>query len=273
MLNYLVHQPHFSETLVIINEFGEISLDQLLVTQSNETLVMEMDNGCICCTIRGDLARTLREIGWRFSREGKRKFKRVIIETTGLADSAPVIHTLMTDDFIASRYRLDAVITTVDSVNEMQTLDHHPEAIKQVAVADRLVLTKNDLANETQQTDLQQRLARLNPAAQQLRVLNGEMDGQALFGTRLSSLDRKTPDVLSWLNESAYSETTGQAASSPDTFRYRPLSTKMHPNKCLRKNRKLFSKISIVMTITFGRSALPLISRLSQSYLINGWVS
>ncbi len=91
LLNYLVHQPCFSDTLAIINEFGEISLDHLLVTQSQEAVVMEMDSGCICCSIRGDLARVLRDIGWRFSRGGKRKFNRVVIETTGLADPAPIL--------------------------------------------------------------------------------------------------------------------------------------------------------------------------------------
>jgi G3E family GTPase len=237
LLNCVVRQPAFSDTLVIINEFGEISLDHLLVTQSNEIVVTEMDSGCICCSIRGDLARTLREIGWRFSREGKRKFKRVMIETTGLADPAPIIHTLMTDDFIASRYRLDAVITTVDSVNGMQTLDRHPEAIKQVAVADRLILTKNDLIDETQLTDLQHRLARLNPTAQQLRVLNGETDGQAFFGARLFFLDQKAPDVLGWLNESAYAGTIKQAGNASDTFRYQPITGKLSKQQFQKKQK------------------------------------
>lgn len=221
LLNYLVHQPCFSDTLVIINELGEISLDHLLVTQSKETVVMEMDSGCICCSMRGDLARVLRDIGWRFSREGKRKFNRVVVETTGLADPAPILHTLMTDSALASRYRLDAVITTVDSVNGMQTLDHHPEAIKQAAVADRLILTKSDLANEAQLAVLQRRLAQLNPAAQQLRLIKGEADWQSLFSASLFTPDQKMPDMLGWINEPSYTETIRHAAGS---FRYQPVT-------------------------------------------------
>jgi G3E family GTPase len=222
LLNHLVHQPCFSDTLVIINEFGEISLDHLLVTQSQEVVVMEMGSGCICCSIRGDLARVLRDIGWRFSRGGKRKFNRVVIETTGLADPVPILHTLMTDEFIASRYHLDAVITTVDSVNGMQTLDHHPEAIKQAAVADRLILTKSDLVDEVQLAVLQQRLTQLNPAAQQLQVVKGEAaDLLSLFNTRLFTLDQKTPDVLGWLDESSYAEIPGRSAGP---LRYQPVT-------------------------------------------------
>ncbi|MER2513088.1 MAG: GTP-binding protein [Nitrosomonas ureae] len=204
LLNHLVHQPYFSDTLVIINEFGEISLDHLLVTHSNEDLVMEMGHGCICCTIRGDLAQVFRNIEWRFSRQGKRKFNRVVVETTGLADPAPILHTLMTDRTIASSYQLNAIITTVDSVNGLQTLDLHPEASKQAAVADRLILTKSDLADPEQLAILQRRLATLNPAAKQLQVFNGEADLQSLFNENLFSVDQKSPDLIKWLNEQSY---------------------------------------------------------------------
>jgi G3E family GTPase len=204
LLNHLVHQPYFSDTLVIINEFGEISLDHLLVTHSNEDLVMEMGHGCICCTIRGDLAQVFRNIEWRFSRQGKRKFNRVVVETTGLADPAPILHTLMTDRTIASRYQLNAIITTVDSVNGLQTFDLHPEASKQAAVADRLILTKSDLADPEQLAILQRRLTTLNPAAKQLQVFNGEADLQSLFNESLFSVDQKSPDLIKWLNEQSY---------------------------------------------------------------------
>src|SRR5574344_997819 len=96
VLNHLVRQPELADALVIINEFGELALDHLLVAHSTENLVMEMSSGCLCCTIRGDLVKTLRDITWRFSRNGQRQFRRVLIETTGLADPAPIIHTLMT---------------------------------------------------------------------------------------------------------------------------------------------------------------------------------
>ena len=127
VLNHLVQQPLFRRTLVVINEFGAISLDHLLVAHSNETLVMEVGDGCICCAMRGDLAKVLKDITWRFSRNGVRNYDRVIIEGTGLADPAPILHTLMTDKNIAAHYRLDAVVTTIDCIHAMDTLDHHPD--------------------------------------------------------------------------------------------------------------------------------------------------
>lgn len=204
VLNHLVQQPLFRRTLVVINEFGAISLDHLLVAHSNETLVMEVGDGCICCAMRGDLAKVLKDITWRFSRNGVRNYDRVIIEGTGLADPAPILHTLMTDKNIAAHYRLDAVVTTIDCIHAMDTLDHHPEAVKQAAVADRIILTKSDLIDEQQRRTLQQRLAILNPAAIQLLAVNGQVDGPSVFSANLFSIDQKTPDVVRWLNAEAY---------------------------------------------------------------------
>lgn len=104
VLNHLVRQPELADALVIINEFGEIGLDHLLVAQSTENIITEMSSGCLCCTIRGDLVKTLNDITRRFARNGKRQFRRVLIETTGLADPAPIIHTLMTEPTLANRY-------------------------------------------------------------------------------------------------------------------------------------------------------------------------
>lgn len=204
VLNHLVQQPLFKRTLVVINELGAISLDHLLVAHSNETLVMEVGDGCICCAMRGDLAKVLKDITWRFSRNGVRNYDRVIIEATGLADPAPILHTLMTDKNISARYRLDAVVTTIDCVHAMDTLDHHPEAVKQAAIADRIVLTKSDLIDEQQRCVLQQRLAILNPAALQFLAVNGQVDGPTVFSANLFSLDQKTPDVVRWLSAEAY---------------------------------------------------------------------
>lgn len=221
LLNHLVHQPFFSKTLVIINEFGEISLDHLLVTQSTETVVMEMGNGCVCCSIRGDLAKVLKDATWRFARNGARNFDRVVIETTGLADPAPVLHTLMTDRHIASRYRLDAIVTTVDTVNTMETLDRHMEAAKQIAVADRIILTKSDLVNEQTLATVQQRVHALNPAAVQLQAINGQADLQSAFNHTLYSIEQKTPDVMKWLNAESYD-------LNPNN-RYKPVTALSNP--------------------------------------------
>ncbi|MED5358312.1 MAG: GTP-binding protein, partial [Pseudomonadota bacterium] len=139
VLNHLIQQPELSRTLVLINEFGEIGLDHDLVTHAKDEVVIEMASGCLCCTIRGDLAKTLREAPERFAREGKVWFDRVVIETTGLADPAPILHTLMTDPGVARHYRLDGVIATVDAFNGASTLDQQIESVKQAAMADRLL--------------------------------------------------------------------------------------------------------------------------------------
>ena len=204
LLNYLVAQPELKDTLVIINEFGEIGLDHLLVAHSQDEVVVEMSSGCLCCTIRGDLKKTLKDITWRFAEGGKRKFNRVIIETTGLASPIPILHTLMTDNFIASKYRLDGVITTVDAVNGNATLDNHIEAVQQAAVADRLLLTKSDLANAATLQDLQARLKQINPGAQQILSQQGRVAPQQLLDAGLFRAADKTPDVERWLSEEAY---------------------------------------------------------------------
>jgi G3E family GTPase len=209
LLNHLVHQPAMRDTLVIINEFGEIGLDHLLVAHSEENVVVEMSSGCLCCTIRGDLQKTLKDAHWRFARDAQRQFNRVFIETTGLADPMPILHTLMADAELSQHYRLDGVIATIDAVNGMATLDAHQEAVRQAAVADRLLLTKTDLADAAQLTALRQRLAAINPGAAQTVILNGAVEADTLFDLGLFRAEGKSLDVQKWLNEEAYKEAGG----------------------------------------------------------------
>ena len=211
VLNHLTQQSALSRTLVLINEFGEIGLDHELVTYSKDDVVIEMSSGCLCCTIRGDLARTLREAPGRFAREGKPWFDRVVIETTGLADPAPILHTLMTDPAVARRYRLDAVIATVDTVNGDDTLHRQVESVKQAAMADRLLLTKADLADCDVLGRLQKRLRILNPAAPQFIVDNGAVDPSLLFDAGLYNPKTKSPDAQNWLRAEAYGEPHGHS--------------------------------------------------------------
>ena len=143
LLNKLLRRPELADTAVIINEFGEIGLDHLLVEKSDDEGMVTLNSGCLCCTVRGDLVRTMSELFLKRAKGEVTPFKRMVVETTGLADPAPILHTLMTDPLLASRYRLDGVVTTVDGVNGESTLDNHEEAIKQAAVADRLLLTKS----------------------------------------------------------------------------------------------------------------------------------
>ena len=205
VLNHLIQQPALQRTLVLINEFGEIGLDHDLVTQAQDDVVIEMSSGCLCCTIRGDLAKTLSEAPARFARNGKVWFDRVVIETTGLADPAPILHTLMTDWMLIQRYRLDGIITTVDALNGSDTLDRQIESVKQAAVADRLLLTKVDLAPTESLHSLQQRLRGLNPAAPQIIAENGGVDAASLFEVGLYNPQTKSLDVQRWLNAEAYS--------------------------------------------------------------------
>lgn len=216
ILNHLVRQPELADALVIINEFGEMALDHKLVAHSSENLVMEMSSGCVCCNIRGDLVKTLRDIVWRYSRNGQRWFRRVLIETTGLADPAPIIQTLMTQPQISRRYRLDGIVTTVDLATGMLTLDRHKEAVKQAAVADALLLTKGDLVTDEQREALLNRLADINPAASRWEVRNGEVAAQKVLNLGLFSAEGKSPDVARWLSEEAYTEPVSHGHAHAD---------------------------------------------------------
>ncbi len=143
LLNRLLRDPDLRDTAVIINEFGDIALDHLLVEKIDGDM-MVLSSGCLCCNLRGDLVTALEKL-LRNLDNGRASFKRVIVETTGLADPAPLLQTAMSHPYLVMRFRLDGVVTLVDAVNGEATLDHHPEAVKQAAVADRLVLTKTDL--------------------------------------------------------------------------------------------------------------------------------
>lgn len=206
ILNRLLKHPAMGQTAVVINEFGEVGIDNFLVETASEDMVV-MDSGCLCCTIRGDLIETLRDLVRRRWRGEVPKFERLMIETTGLADPAPILHTLMTDPVISARYRLDGVIATVDAANGAATLDAQIEAVKQAAVADRILLTKTDIEPDT--SDLRNRLAAINPAAPVMTPIQGDVDPGALFGAGLYDPATKHPDVAGWLKEEAYQEGHG----------------------------------------------------------------
>ena len=203
LLNHLLAQPGLSDTAVLINEFGAVGLDHLLVRKVAEDVVL-LQSGCLCCTIRGDLVEGMRDLFLKRVKGEVPEFGRVVIETTGLADPAPIIHTLMTDPLISSRYKLDGIVTTIDAVNGERTLDTQVEAVKQVAVADRLVLTKADIADPTRVEMLRARLRGLNPAAPILPVAMGRVDPAHILDAGLFNKDSKVPDVARWLNEEAY---------------------------------------------------------------------
>ncbi|MBR2692435.1 MAG: GTP-binding protein [Aquamicrobium sp.] len=175
LLNRLLKQPSMAGAAVIVNEFGEIGLDHLLIEASEEQFQL-LDNGCVCCTVRGDLVETLKTLHRRAVGGELPELSRVVIETTGLADPAPILHTLIAEQDLASRYRIAGVVTTVDAVNGPATLERHAEAAKQVAVADRLIITKADLVDGWKVEALQHRLAALAPAAERCLVADAALE-------------------------------------------------------------------------------------------------
>jgi G3E family GTPase len=203
LLNKLLRHAGMGDSAVIINEFGEVALDHLLVERI-EGEVAVLSSGCVCCTLRSDLEQTLRGLLARRDRGEVPAFSRILVETTGLADPAPIVQLLLNNPLVSHFARLDTVVTTVDAVNGLRHIDEHAEAIKQAALADRLLLTKTDLASPETIEDLQRRLVALNPAAARHVVTNGEIVPDALFGAALFDPLRKTVDVQRWINEDAY---------------------------------------------------------------------
>lgn len=205
LLNTLLKDPALANAAVIINEFGEIGLDHLLV-EATDGNVFEMSSGCLCCTIRGDLVDTLEDLAARRQSGEIKAFDRVVIETTGLADPAPVLQTLMGHPGLLDHYELENVVTVVDSVNGLSTLDAHKEAVNQVAVADRVVLTKTDLLHGVEGEDMLHaiiaRVRKLAPAARILSTHRGEATAARLFD--LDPSEARPERAKRWLAAEAF---------------------------------------------------------------------
>ena len=184
VLNHVLHHSAMEKSAVIVNEFGEVGLDHELTVTGAEDMVL-LNSGCLCCTVRGDLVNTLRDLMMLRLREDVPSFERILIETTGLADPAPILHTLMSDQLVTNYFRLDGVIATVDAVNGEDTLDRQFESVKQAAVADRILVTKTDLVEPGIVASLEARLATINPAAPRQHVTNGEVEPDILFNAGL----------------------------------------------------------------------------------------
>jgi G3E family GTPase len=201
VLNHAVKQPGMQSTAVIINEFGEIGIDHLLVETSTE-LMVELNNGCICCTIRGDLADKLGSLAMWLDAGRIPPVERVIVETTGLADPAPIMHTLMTDPHLLDRYRLGRVVTVVDAINGATSLTRFSEAAKQVAIADLLIMSKIDLidshSDRTAYASLRTRIQALNPRAGIRETKHGTVDTDQLFGPAAGVADSAIADLPEW---------------------------------------------------------------------------
>lgn len=200
LINKLLKRPDMNRVAVIVNEFGEQAVDNDLVEVSSEQMML-LNNGCLCCVLRGDLQETLRDLYVKRRNGDIIDFTRVIIETTGLADPAPVMQTLMTDELLQENYRLDCVVTLADAVNGIEQLDTMEEPVKQAALADRIVITKSDLADEATTAKLEARLRILNPLAPIKRSINGEIDLAFLIDVGLRNVKGKLEDIERWMGE------------------------------------------------------------------------
>jgi G3E family GTPase len=202
LLNAWLRTTDLENAAVIVNEFGDVGIDHALIASSSDNMI-ELSTGCLCCTVRGDLVDTLRELTEKRAKGEVREFDRLVIETTGLADPGPVIQALMTLP-VAKRYRLRQVVTAVDAVHGLSTLDRHPEALKQAAVADEVVITKTDLVKNEPKA-LGERLHALNPGAN----FHSSSLASMPLPSELAKADiydpaTKSAEVLSWLNVEAY---------------------------------------------------------------------
>jgi len=187
LLSALLRHPAMGETAVIVNELGEVGIDHHLLRRVDERTVL-LPSGCLCCSLRGDLADELRDLLSRRTRGEIPPFRRVVLETTGLADPAPIVNTLLAEPVVKHHYEPERVIATVDAVHGLR----QPESVKQAAAADRLVVTKTDLADAG---ELEARLRALNPAAEILEVSFGEVDPELVFGGNAPDLREPVPEV------------------------------------------------------------------------------
>ena len=207
VLNGLLRHCGMENTAVVVNEFGEIGLDHLLVRSSDEHVVL-LDSGCLCCTINNTLRETLGDLWLGRVRKELPPFERVLVETTGLAEPGPIMQAITCDPFVTDHYRLDGTVTCVDAVHAARQLDAQPEVARQIAVADRLILTKTDMVDASRADTVAARLAALNPAAPVLRVVNGDVAPGDVLAAGLYDPLTHAPNLPRWLHEEAYRHDT-----------------------------------------------------------------
>ena len=217
LLNTLLKHPDMSRAAVIVNEFGEIGIDYDLVESSSDSVV-QLANGCLCCSVKGELIDTFRDLHIQRQAGTIPDFDRVVIETTGIADPGPVLQIILTHPMVINHYALDGVVTTVDAVNVLSSLNQFPECVKQAAIADRIILTKTDMVTGADRDrvleEIHQRLRDLNPAAPVVDTKGAEINPGDLFGTGMFDPQSKQLDVQAWLSPEAYGEGEEVAAAA-----------------------------------------------------------
>jgi G3E family GTPase len=236
LISKLVKHPDMNRVAVVINEIGEIGIDHDLVTMSSENITL-LANGCICCSVRTDMQETLRELFAQRRAGLMADFDRVVIETTGLADPAPVVQTLVSDTLLAAQYRLDGVVTLVDALHGLHQLEHQPEAVKQIALADRIFITKSDMlgaaalthAGDVNGADpvnaIREAVTAINPNAGVSLIVNGDVEPSALTHLGLASA-RASAATLSFLGESLNPSSDTNRTGTPSSTGERYLGTR-----------------------------------------------
>ncbi|MEM1386236.1 MAG: GTP-binding protein [Pseudomonadota bacterium] len=205
LLNRLINDPEAGRIAVIMNEFGAAGLDHDLIEASTEETIL-MQSGCLCCTFRGDIAKTLGKLMAR-KHSGALSFDRIVIETTGIAEPAPIVHTLVVDQLMPHYYRMDGIVTVADAATGARTLDTQVEAVNQIALADLIVVTKTDLVPETDLAAYEARLSSINNTARRIHAQHGEVPIGALFGLSALREDVGTDDMAAWLGKGAKPQT------------------------------------------------------------------
>jgi len=205
LLSSILKKKEMQKTAVIINEFGEIGLDHALIEHTDENIV-ELQSGCICCTIQGDLNKTLIDLFDKMMNGKVSSFNRILIETTGLANPVPIIHTLMSSIELIRIYSLDGVITVVDSINGEKTLDLHEESLKQLALAEKIILSKTDIVDKDEIKSLVFRIKEINPVSQIIFSKFGNIPLEEIFGLSAYDPYKKSADVKNWLAAEKYKD-------------------------------------------------------------------
>ena len=203
LLNHLLKHPQMKDSAVIINELGTTGLDHILATQVDSEQIADntvlLSSGCVCCTLKNELADTMRDLFFKRALQAIPQFNRIIIETTGMADPGPILANLMNEPVIESVFRLDAVVVTIDSEYGLQQLESHSEARKQAAVADVLLLTKTDLTSPKDLTALKEKLIAINPGATQHNILHGQIEPDYIIDVGLFDPTGKRAEPQRWL--------------------------------------------------------------------------
>jgi G3E family GTPase len=236
LLNKLLAHPEMKDSAVIINELGAAGLDHILATQVDSEQIADntvlLQSGCVCCTLKNELADTMRDLFFKRALQAIPQFNRIVIETTGMADPGPILANLMNEPVIESVFRLDAVVVTVDSTYGIQQLQNHAEARKQAAVADVLLLTKTDLSTPEQLNELKEKLISINPGATQHKINFGEIDPDFIIDVGLFDPSGKRAEPQRWLRapvkpagmlKNQHEEITSFTVSMPKPLNWRDL--------------------------------------------------